>query len=45
MLWSREDAVRYGPKRPPLAAGIDPPGRAVTVHVARTPGVADCGPG
>ncbi|MGD9755027.1 MAG: 2Fe-2S iron-sulfur cluster-binding protein, partial [Acidimicrobiia bacterium] len=41
VLWSREDAVRYGPKRPPLAAGIDPPGRAVTVHVARTPGVAD----
>ncbi len=39
VLLSREDTVRVGPKRPPLAAGVraDGTGRAV---VARTPGVA-----
>jgi CO/xanthine dehydrogenase Mo-binding subunit len=38
-LYSREDAVRHGPKRPPLAAGIraDGTGRVVAV---RTPGIA-----
>ena len=40
VLWSREDTVRHGPKRPPMAIGIDPEGRGV-VRVARTPGVAD----
>ena len=40
VLWSREDTVRHGPKRPPVAIGIDSDGRGV-VRVARTPGVAD----
>ena len=40
VLWSREDTVRYGPKRPPMAIGIDADGRGV-VRVVRTPGVAD----
>ena len=40
VLWSREDTVRYGPKRPPVAIGIDAEGRGV-VRVARTPGVAE----
>ena len=39
VLWSREDTVRHGPKRPPVAIGVDPEGRGV-VRVARTPGVA-----
>jgi xanthine dehydrogenase small subunit len=40
VLWSREDCVRNGPKRPPLAAGVDlAAGRAV-VRVARTEGIA-----
>jgi len=38
--WSREDAVRLGPKRPPLAAGLTADGRGV-VRVARTPGIAE----
>jgi len=37
--WSREDTVRLGPKRPPLAAGVRPDGTGV-VRVARTPGIA-----
>ena len=40
VLWSREDTVRHGPKRPPMAIGLDSDGRGV-VRVARTPGVAD----
>ncbi len=40
VLWSREDAVRNGPKRPPVAIGINSDGRGV-VRVVRTPGVAD----
>ncbi|WP_419930396.1 2Fe-2S iron-sulfur cluster-binding protein [Candidatus Poriferisocius sp.] len=40
VLWSREDTVQHGPKRPPVAIGIDPEGRGV-VRVARTPGVAE----
>jgi len=43
VLWSREDAVRYGPKRPPIAAGLDRDGTGV-VRVARTPGADDLGP-
>lgn len=40
VLWSREDSVRHGPKRPPVAMGINSDGRGV-VRVVRTPGVAD----
>ncbi|HEV3132949.1 MAG TPA: 2Fe-2S iron-sulfur cluster-binding protein [Acidimicrobiales bacterium] len=29
VLWSREDVVRLGPKRPPVAGGIDPDGSGV----------------
>jgi hypothetical protein len=39
-LLSREDTVRLGAKRPPLAAGVRADGTGV-VHVARTPGIAD----
>ena len=40
VLYSREDSVRRGPKRPPLAAGINRDGTGV-VRVARTPGIND----
>ncbi len=40
VLLSREDAVRLGSKRPPIAAGINADGTGV-VRVARTPGIAD----
>ncbi len=40
VLLSREDCTRLGPKRPPIAAGVDGAGRGV-VRVARTAGVAD----
>ena len=40
VLYSREDSVRRGPKRPPLAAGINRDGTGV-VRVARTPGIGD----
>ncbi len=39
VLYSREDAIRLGPKRPPIAAGIAADGTGV-VRVARTPGIA-----
>ena len=39
-LWSREDSVRWGPKRPPIAAGVSADGSGV-VRVARTIGIAD----
>jgi aerobic-type carbon monoxide dehydrogenase small subunit (CoxS/CutS family) len=39
VLATREDVVRFGAKRPPLAAGVRADGTGV-VHVARTPGVA-----
>jgi aerobic-type carbon monoxide dehydrogenase small subunit (CoxS/CutS family) len=39
VLLSREDTVRLGPKRPPLAAGVRDDGTGEVV-VARTPGVA-----
>ncbi len=39
-LWSREDCVRLGPKRPPLAAGLRSDGTGV-VRVVRTPGITD----
>jgi aerobic-type carbon monoxide dehydrogenase small subunit (CoxS/CutS family) len=37
---SREDAVRHGPKRPPVAGGIRPDGTGI-VRVAATPGISD----
>lgn len=40
VLATREDVVRFGAKRPPLAAGVRADGTGV-VQVARTPGVAD----
>ena len=40
VLSSREDVVRLGPKRPPIAAGVRADGSGV-VRVARTPGIAD----
>ncbi len=39
VLFSREDTVRLGPKRPPLAGGATADGRGAIV-VARTPGVS-----
>lgn len=38
VLWSREEVVRRGPKRPPIAAGIAADGRA-HIRVAATRGV------
>jgi xanthine dehydrogenase small subunit len=40
VLSTREDVVRYGPKRPPMAVGLRADGSGV-VRVARTPGIAD----
>ena len=40
VVLSREDVVRLGPKRPPLAAGVRADGTGV-VRVVRTPGIAD----
>lgn len=40
VLWSREDAVRHGPKRPPLAGGANPDGTGAVV-VVRTPGIVE----
>ena len=37
VVFSREDVVRYGPKRPPIAAGVTSDGSGV-MRVARTPG-------
>jgi xanthine dehydrogenase small subunit len=42
VLWSREDVVRHGPKRPPLALGLRPDGSGV-VRLGRTPGSANLG--
>jgi aerobic-type carbon monoxide dehydrogenase small subunit (CoxS/CutS family) len=39
VLLSREDVVRTGPKRPPIAAGINRDGTGV-MRVVRTPGIA-----
>jgi aerobic-type carbon monoxide dehydrogenase small subunit (CoxS/CutS family) len=39
VLFAREDAVRWGPKRPPLAAAVRSDGSGV-VRVARTAGIA-----
>jgi aerobic-type carbon monoxide dehydrogenase small subunit (CoxS/CutS family) len=40
VLLTREDTVRLGPKRPPVAAGIRADGTGV-IRVVRTPGVVD----
>jgi len=40
VLWSREDCVRLGPKRPPIAAGVRDDGTGEIV-VARTAGIAE----
>ena len=40
LLSTREDVVRLGPKRPPIAAGVRADATGV-VRVARTPGIAD----
>lgn len=40
VLWSREDCVRLGPKRPPIAGGVRADGTGEVV-VARTPGIAE----
>jgi aerobic-type carbon monoxide dehydrogenase small subunit (CoxS/CutS family) len=40
VLWSREDTVRLGPKRPPIAAGVKRDGTGV-VRVVRTAGIAE----
>ena len=40
VLSTREDVVRLGAKRPPLAAGVLADGSGI-VHVARTPGIGD----
>jgi CO/xanthine dehydrogenase Mo-binding subunit len=40
VLMTREDSVRLGAKRPPIAAGVRTDGSGV-VRVARTPGIAD----
>jgi len=39
VLWSREDVVRRGPKRPPVAGGARADGSG-HLRVARTPGIA-----
>ena len=40
VVLSREDVVRTGPKRPPIAAGVRADGTGL-VRVVRTPGIAD----
>jgi aerobic-type carbon monoxide dehydrogenase small subunit (CoxS/CutS family) len=40
VLWSREDTVRMGQKRPPIAAGVREDGTG-SIVVARTPGIVD----
>jgi aerobic-type carbon monoxide dehydrogenase small subunit (CoxS/CutS family) len=43
LLWRREDVVRRGPKRPPLAMGLRADGSGV-VRVGRTEGSVDLAP-
>jgi CO/xanthine dehydrogenase Mo-binding subunit len=43
VLWRREDVVRRGPKRPPLAIALRPDGTGI-VRVATTEGSADLEP-
>jgi len=39
-ILSREDSVRLGPKRPPIAGGVNKNGQGV-IRVARTPGIVE----
>ncbi|MDE0801827.1 MAG: 2Fe-2S iron-sulfur cluster-binding protein [Acidimicrobiales bacterium] len=39
-VWTREDSVRLGPKRPPISAGLRSDGSGL-VRVARTDGIAE----
>jgi 2Fe-2S iron-sulfur cluster protein len=43
VVWRREDTVRLGPKRPPLALGVRADGTGV-VRIARSPASSDLGP-
>ena len=43
VLWRREDVVRHGPKRPPLAIALRGDGTGI-VRVGRTPGSPDLAP-
>ena len=43
VLWRREDVVRHGPKRPPLALGLRADGTGA-VRLGRSPGSPDLGP-
>jgi aerobic-type carbon monoxide dehydrogenase small subunit (CoxS/CutS family) len=43
VLWRREDVVRRGPKRPPLAIALRSDGSGI-LRVGRSPGSADLGP-
>ena len=43
VLWRREDIVRRGPKRPPLAVALRADGTGI-VRVGRTEGASDLGP-
>jgi len=40
VIWSREDSVRLGPKRPPVSGGANAGGTGV-LHVVRTPGIVE----
>jgi xanthine dehydrogenase small subunit len=40
VLLDREDVVRRGPKRPPVAGGADASGRGI-LRIVRTPGIAE----
>jgi len=40
VLFTREDVVRRGPKRPPIAAGVRADGTGI-IRVARTPGIIE----
>ena len=40
LRWSREDTVRFGPKRPPVAIAMNADGSGV-MYVVRTPGVVE----
>jgi len=40
VVFSREDVVRYGPKRPPIAAGVRVDGSGV-IRVVAAPGISD----
>jgi aerobic-type carbon monoxide dehydrogenase small subunit (CoxS/CutS family) len=43
VVWRREDVVRLGPKRPPLAIALRPDGTGI-VRLGRTAGSPDLGP-